>query len=123
MKKVLSIMTVLAITGAVAMVSVMENKHAMNSQVILEQKEINVNEENVMSEPKNFHENPIIKNIYTADPAPMVYGDTLYLYTTHDEDELINDFYTMEDWRCFSTKDMVNWEDHGVIFSLDNILT
>ena len=32
----------------------------------------------------NFHKNPIITNIYTADPAPMVYGDTLYLYTTHD---------------------------------------
>ena len=65
--------------------------------------------------------NPIIKSIYTADPAPMVVGDTLYLYTTHDEDELINDFYTMVEWCCFSTKDMVNWTDHGVIFSLDDI--
>lgn len=65
--------------------------------------------------------NPIITNIYTADPAPMVSGDTLYLYTTHDEDKLINDFYTMVDWYCFSTKDMVNWTDHGKVFSLDDI--
>lgn len=65
--------------------------------------------------------NPIVSSIYTADPAPMVYGDTLYLYTTHDEDELVNDFYTMNDWRCFSTKNMVDWEDHGKIFSLDDI--
>ncbi len=72
-------------------------------------------------EEKTFQLNPIIKNIYTADPAPMVYGDTLYLYTTHDEDKLVNDFYTMYDWRCFSTKDMVNWTDHGKIFSLDDI--
>ncbi len=64
---------------------------------------------------------PIIKTIYTADPAPMVSGDTLYLYTTHDEDELVNDFYTMYDWRCFSTKDMKEWTDHGKIFSLDDI--
>ena len=70
---------------------------------------------------ENFGKNPIITSIYTADPAPMVYGDTLYLYTTHDEDELINDFYTMFDWRCYSTKDMVNWTDHGKIFSLDDI--
>ena len=70
---------------------------------------------------KGFCTNPIIKNIYTADPAPMVCGDTLYLYTTHDEDVLINDFYTMVDWRCFSTKDMVHWTDHGKIFSLDDI--
>lgn len=70
---------------------------------------------------KEFHKNPIVTNIYTADPAPMVFEDTLYLYTTHDEDELINNFYTMFDWRCFSTKDMVNWTDHGCIFSLDDI--
>ncbi|MCR5121307.1 MAG: glycoside hydrolase family 43 protein [Ruminococcus sp.] len=66
-------------------------------------------------------DNPIVKNIYTADPAPMVLGDTLYLYTTHDEDELVNNFYTMYDWRCFSTKDMEHWTDHGKIFSLDDI--
>ena len=72
-------------------------------------------------EEKTFHKNPIIKDMYTADPAPSVFGDTLYLYTTHDEDELKNDFYTMYDWRCFSTTDMVNWTDHGKIFSLDDI--
>jgi hypothetical protein len=65
--------------------------------------------------------NPIITSIYTADPAPMVDGDTLYLYTTHDEDELVDNFYTMNDWRLFSTKNMVDWEDHGRIFSLDDI--
>lgn len=68
-----------------------------------------------------MNRDPIIKNIYTADPAPMVSGDTLYLYTTHDENELVNDFYTMYDWRCFSTKDMEEWTDHGKIFSLDDI--
>lgn len=75
----------------------------------------------VKMEEKNFHSNPIIKDMYTADPAPSVFGDTLYLYTTHDEDELKNNFYTMYDWRCFSTTDMVNWTDHGRIFSLDDI--
>jgi len=74
-----------------------------------------------MSDNKTKSSNPICRSIYTADPAPMVYGDTLYLYTTHDEDELINNFYTMFDWKCFSTKDMVNWTDHGTIFSLDDI--
>jgi len=59
--------------------------------------------------------------MYTADPAPLVVGDTLYLYVTHDEDELVNGFYTMYDWHCYSTKDMVNWTDHGVVFSLDDI--
>lgn len=70
---------------------------------------------------ENFGTNPIIRDIYTADPAPMVYGDTLYLYTTHDENELIGDFYTMNDWRCYSTKDMVHWTDHGKVFDIKDI--
>ena len=28
-------------------------------------------------------DNPIVQNTYTADPAPMAYGDTLYLYTSN----------------------------------------
>ena len=27
-------------------------------------------------------QNPIIQTKYTADPAPMVYNDTVFLYTT-----------------------------------------
>ncbi|MFW9608443.1 MAG: carbohydrate-binding protein, partial [Prevotella sp.] len=33
-----------------------------------------------------FAQHPILTTKYTADPAPMVYKDTVYLYTTHDED-------------------------------------
>ena len=50
---------------------------------------------------------------YTADPAPMVHEGRLYLYTSHDEDVSIDNFYTMNDWRLYSTVDMVNWTDHG----------
>jgi hypothetical protein len=60
-------------------------------------------------------QNPIIQTIYTADPAPMVYKDTVYLYADHDEDG--STYYTMNDWRCYSSTDMVNWTDHGVMMS------
>jgi len=43
----------------------------------------------------------------------MVNGDTVYLCTSHDEDVTKDNFFTMNDWRVFSTKDMVNWTDHG----------
>ena len=33
-----------------------------------------------------YAQNPIVQTHYTADPAPMAYGGTLYLYTSHDED-------------------------------------
>jgi len=61
----------------------------------------------------SWADNPIVRHIYTADPAPVVYGDTVYLCTSHDEDVTIDNFFTMNDWRVFSSKDMVNWTDHG----------
>ena len=63
-------------------------------------------------------ENPIIQTNYTADPAPMVYNGRLYLYADHDEDVTVNNFFTMKDWRVYSTTDMVNWTDHGSPMSL-----
>lgn len=58
-------------------------------------------------------DNPIVQTKYTADPAPFVHEGTLYLYTTHDEDVTVNGFFTMNDWRVFSSTDVVNWTDHG----------
>jgi hypothetical protein len=60
-----------------------------------------------------YADNPIVQTNYTADPAPMVYNGTCYLYTSHDEDNIVNNFYTMNDWRCYSSTDMQNWTDHG----------
>ena len=65
-------------------------------------------------------QNPIFTIYFTADPAPMVYDGTVYLYTSHDEDSTVNNFFTMYDWRCYSSKDMVNWTDHGAVASLKN---
>ncbi|MBN2744847.1 MAG: family 43 glycosylhydrolase [Marinilabiliaceae bacterium] len=65
-------------------------------------------------------QNPIVQTYFTADPAPMVHDGTVYLYTSHDEDSTVNNFFTMYDWRCYSSKDMVNWTDHGAVASLKN---
>jgi hypothetical protein len=60
-----------------------------------------------------YADNPIVQTLYTADPAPVVFDNTFYLYTTHDEDTIVNNFYTMNDWRCYTSKDMANWTDNG----------
>lgn len=61
---------------------------------------------------KNYnYRNPVIQTNYTSDPAPMVYNDRVYLYTGHDEDG--STWFTMNEWRCYSSADMVNWTDHG----------
>jgi len=61
-------------------------------------------------------QNPIIQTKFTADPAPMVYNDTVYLYTGHDEDNAFG--FEMHDWLLYTSTDMVNWTDHGAVASL-----
>ncbi len=57
-------------------------------------------------------ENPIVQTSFTPDPAPVIFGDELYVFTGCDR-QGDNDFYYMTGWQCFSTKDMKNWTDHG----------
>ncbi len=61
-------------------------------------------------------DNPIVQTIYTADPAPLVHNGRVYLYTGHDEDG--STYFTMRDWRVYSSTDMANWTDHGSPMSL-----
>jgi len=61
-------------------------------------------------------DNPIVQTVYTADPAPLVHNGRVYLYTGHDEDG--STYFTMRDWRVFSSTDMANWTDHGSPMSL-----
>jgi len=59
--------------------------------------------------------NPIIKHIRSADPSAEVWNDgKVWIYASHDQDDAI-DYSSMEDYHAFSSYDMVNWTDHGVI--------
>ena len=72
-------------------------------------------------------DNPIIKYdtedptnkigdiIYTADPAVMVKDDTVYLYSTHDEQALGTHDYRMYDYRLWTSTDLINWENKGAV--------
>lgn len=57
--------------------------------------------------------NPIIKHKFTADPAALVKGDTLWLFTGHDFAGNQRN-YKMKDWLVFSTTDMKNFTEHPV---------
>jgi hypothetical protein len=65
---------------------------------------------------RSFADNPVVQTSFTADPAPMVYNDAVYLYTSHDENDARG--FHMLDWKCYTSTDMVNWTDHGAIASL-----
>lgn len=67
---------------------------------------------NMQAQVKNG--NPIIKDKYTGDPAALVYKDSVYLYAGHDETPAPKDGYQMHEWLCYSSADMVNWNEHQV---------
>ena len=73
----------------------------------------------LMGSTAGWAQNPIIQTCYTAAPAPMVYNDKVYLYTTHDEDN--STWFTMDDWRLYTTNDMVNWTDHGAVLRYSDL--
>lgn len=60
-----------------------------------------------------FADNPIVQTSFTPDPAAMVHNDTVFVYTGQDEDVTVDNFFTMYNWRVYSTVDMVNYTDHG----------
>ena len=63
-------------------------------------------------------QNPFVQTWFTSDPAPMVHNGRMYVYTGHDEDNA--DFFWMQEWRVYSTSDMVNWQDHGSPLALES---
>lgn len=59
--------------------------------------------------------NPMITDKFTADPAPLVSGESLYLYVGHDEVAEEGQYFNITEWLCYSTRDMKTWTDHGAV--------
>ena len=55
--------------------------------------------------------------IYGGDPAVLVDGDTVYLYTGHDT--ATTEAYKILEWMCYSTKDLKTWKYEGVTMKAD----
>jgi beta-xylosidase len=72
-----------------------------------------------------FAQNPIIRDQFTADPSARVFEGKVYLYSSHDI--LANEsrgrvgWFCMEDYHVFSSDNLTNWVDHGVIVSQDKV--
>ncbi len=59
------------------------------------------------------------KITYGGDPAVLVDGDTVYLYTGHDMS--LTESYVIPEYLCYSTKDLVNWTYEGVVMSMRDV--
>ena len=64
-------------------------------------------------------QNPFIRNQFTADPSARVFNNRVYVYPSHDipcsEGKGRIGWFCMEDYHVFSSENLVDWIDHGVI--------
>lgn len=65
--------------------------------------------------------NPIVPGVGLCDPHGVVYGDRVYLYATHDFSPE-NTGFVMKDWWVWSSDDLVNWKQEGVLKPEDTFL-
>jgi beta-xylosidase len=65
----------------------------------------------VMEKDAQNNRNPIIADKYSTDPSAIVYHDTVFLYTGHDEAAAGEQKYVMHDWLSFYSTDMVRWTE------------
>ena len=69
-------------------------------------------------------QNPIIHDQYTADPTARVFNNKVYLFPSHDIPAPAGqrqDWFCMEDYHVFSSENLTDWTDHGVILSQKNV--
>lgn len=66
-------------------------------------------------------QNPVIRDQYSADPTARVFNGKVYLYPSHDilgkPGQGRPDWFCMEDYHVFSSENLTDWTDHGMIVS------
>jgi hypothetical protein len=69
--------------------------------------------------------NPIITDQFTADPTARVFEGRIYLYPSHDipasPGRGRSNWFVMEDYHVFSSENLTDWTDHGVICNQTNV--
>ena len=76
---------------------------------------------NVLFKADNEFNNPLITNIFCADPTSIEYNGRLYVYGTNDNQQYLeksdsdNSYECIKSFVIISTDDMVNWRYEGII--------
>lgn len=73
-----------------------------------------------------FATNPLITDQFTADPTARVFEGRVYVYPSHDIREPPGyagrpNWFVMEDYHVFSSDNLTDWKDHGVILSRNDV--
>jgi len=60
--------------------------------------------------------NPLVRDKFTADPAPLVHDGRLYLYVGQDEAGE-GEMFRITRWLAYSTDELKTWTDHGPVLA------
>jgi len=70
-------------------------------------------------------QNPLIRDQFTADPSARVFNGKVYLYPSHDilatPGHGKAGWFCMQDYHVFSSTNLTDWTDHGVIVSQNKV--
>ena len=69
-------------------------------------------------------QNPIIRDQFAADPTARVFNNRVYVYPSHDipaPEGQRQDWFCMADYHVFSSDNLTDWTDHGVIVSQEQV--
>lgn len=69
-------------------------------------------------------QNPVIRDQFAADPTARVFNHKVYVYPSHDipaPEGQRQDWFCMADYHVFSSENLVDWTDHGMIISQEHV--
>jgi len=71
-------------------------------------------------------QNPIVRNQFSADPTARVFNGKVYVFPSHDIPTpegkgLRKDWFCMADYHVFSSENLTDWTDHGMIVSQNKV--
>ena len=69
-------------------------------------------------------QNPVVRDQFTADPTARVFNNKVYLFPSHDitpPEGQRQDWFCMADYHVFSSENLTDWQDHGMIISQQTV--
>ncbi len=71
-------------------------------------------------------QNPIVRDQFSADPTARVFNGKVYVFPSHDIPTpegkgLRKDWFCMADYHVFSSENLTDWTDHGIIVSQNKV--
>ncbi|MGQ1891446.1 family 43 glycosylhydrolase [Thermophagus sp. OGC60D27] len=78
----------------------------------------------IVTIPVLLAQNPLIMDQFTADPSARVFKGKVFVYPSHDiriDTGRFATWFCMEDYHVFSSENLTQWHDHGVILRQQDV--